>query len=56
MAADKNGASDPYVRLTLGSKKLSSTVKHETLDPIWDEVFEFNGARLAGGAGGDGCV
>jgi len=43
IAADSNGSSDPYVKLSLGSRKDTSTVKEESLDPVWDQVFEFPG-------------
>ena len=42
-AADSNGLSDPYVKLStsFGAKKelRSKTIK-KTLDPVWDETFE----------------
>lgn len=36
-AADKSGTSDPFVTVTCGTKEESTTVKKETLNPIWDE-------------------
>jgi len=41
MAADSNGLSDPFVRLSLGKKKYKSKVQKMTLDPHWDESFRF---------------
>jgi len=43
LAADPNGLSDPYVRIVFGAKKATTKVMYETLDPIWNEVFEFEG-------------
>ena len=45
---DENGrggraSSDPYVLLHAGGQMLKSTVKRMTLNPKWDEVFEFQG-------------
>eukprot|EP00729_Bicosta_minor_P014689 gene14689-21582_t len=40
MSMDKNGYSDPYVRVTLqgsSEKAKLSTVKYKTLDPEWTE-------------------
>lgn len=42
-AADNNGLSDPYVKLTLGAMKHKSKTVHKTLDPKWEEAFEFRG-------------
>ena len=42
-AADANGKSDPYVKLTLaGTTKQSKTIK-KTLDPVWNESFTWKG-------------
>ena len=42
-AMDRNGFSDPYVKLSLkGQQHKSKTIK-KTLDPKWDEGFEFKG-------------
>ncbi|KAL1508137.1 hypothetical protein AB1Y20_007724 [Prymnesium parvum] len=42
-AKDRNGFSDPYVKLTLcGTTHKSKTIK-KTLNPRWDEDFEFKG-------------
>ena len=39
IAADKNGKSDPYVRIFAGNAKLKSKVKYKTLDPKWNQTF-----------------
>ena len=43
-AADSNGKSDPYVKLSLGKSKAKSKTIPKTLDPEWNEKFEFQGA------------
>ena len=44
MAADRNGYSDPYVKLHLGNRKMErSDVCEMTLDPLWDQTFRFSG-------------
>lgn len=44
-AADSNGKSDPYVKLSLGKSKAKSKTIPKTLDPEWNERFEFQGTR-----------
>ena len=40
---DSNGKSDPYVKLTInGKEKKSKTIK-KTLNPVWDESFQWSG-------------
>jgi len=42
-AADLGGKSDPYVELRCGSSQMQKTwVKPKTLDPIWEQQFEFS--------------
>ena len=41
LAADKGGTSDPYVVLQLGKTKHKSKVIKKTLDPEWNETFDF---------------
>ena len=44
LSVDSNGFSDPYVRLYVGNavKKAQKTkVQKRTLNPVWDETFEF---------------
>eukprot|EP00771_Trimastix_marina_P002778 gnl/Trimastix_PCT/3936.p1 GENE.gnl/Trimastix_PCT/3936~~gnl/Trimastix_PCT/3936.p1 ORF type:complete len:268 (+),score=38.54 gnl/Trimastix_PCT/3936:46-849(+) len=42
MKADIGGLSDPFVILSLGSSELRSSVIKETLNPTWNQVFNFN--------------
>ena len=44
-SADSNGKSDPYVRLLLAGQRVRSKTIMKTLDPQWDEHFEFVGGR-----------
>ena len=41
IAAESSGMSDPYVTLTLGEKTLKTTVKHNTMNGVWNEPLEF---------------
>ena len=45
MAADKDGKSDPFVKLALGGQAFTSKTIKKTLNPRWNEVFEFEGVR-----------
>ena len=38
-AMDRNGKSDPYVKLELAGQKHRSKVKQRTLNPEWNEKF-----------------
>ena len=42
-AADLNGKSDPYVQVSVGAQRKQSKVVERTLDPVWNEEFEFEG-------------
>ena len=44
-SADKNGLSDPYCMLRFGKIKRQSKTIRKTLDPKWNEEFEFKGDR-----------
>lgn len=44
-SADLNGKSDPYVKLMLAGQRAKSKTIMMTLDPQWDESFEFVGVR-----------
>ena len=44
-SADLNEKSDPYVRLTLAGQQAKSKTIMKSLDPQWDETFEFVGVR-----------
>ena len=35
-----SGTSDPYVTLTIGAEKFSTSIKPSTLNPVWNETFE----------------
>jgi hypothetical protein len=39
-AADRNGLSDPFVAISLGSSSRKTTVKKKTLNPTWNEKFQ----------------
>lgn len=40
-SADPNGYSDPYVKFKLNGDSKKSTVKRFTLNPAWNEKFEW---------------
>ena len=40
-AKDVNGRSDPFVKLSLGGQLHKSSTKRETLNPVWDEHYDF---------------
>ena len=40
-AKDKNGTSDPYLVLTLGDAKEATSVVSKTLNPEWNQTYEF---------------
>ena len=44
-SADRNGKSDPFVKLMLAGQRAKSKTIMMTLDPQWDETFEFTGLR-----------
>lgn len=44
-AADLNGLADPYVKLTIRHMTRETKVVHECLDPRWEELVQFIGAR-----------
>ena len=41
MPMDKNGLSDPYCAVQVGKHHKNTTTKKETLDPKWNESFDF---------------
>ncbi len=41
IAADSNGKSDPYVHLKIGKTKHTSKIIKKTLNPEWDQEFDF---------------
>ena len=40
-AGDSTGFSDPFCTLKIGETRFVSSVKDQTLDPVWNEDFEF---------------
>jgi len=40
-AKDVNGRSDPFVKLSMGGQLHKSSTKRETLNPVWDEHYDF---------------
>lgn len=40
-AKDRSGTSDPYLVLTLGEAKEATSVVNKTLNPEWNQTFEF---------------
>ncbi|KAG0315592.1 hypothetical protein BGZ97_008062 [Linnemannia gamsii] len=38
---DRNGYSDPYVKLTIGGHKFTTSVVRKSLNPVWDAAFDF---------------
>ena len=44
-AADGNGLSDPYVRLTLDERKQKTSIQRRTLTPTWNEKKEWMHVR-----------
>jgi hypothetical protein len=41
VAAESNGTSDPFITLTLDGKTLSTSVKNNTMNGVWNEKLEF---------------
>ena len=41
VSKDANGRSDPFVKLSLGKQQHKSSTKKATLNPVWDEEFDF---------------
>ncbi|KAI8598440.1 C2 domain-containing protein [Dissophora ornata] len=42
VSRDRNGFSDPYVKLTIGGHKFTTDVIHKSLNPVWDAAFDFD--------------
>ena len=40
---DSNGFSDPYVKLTVAGHQRKSKIVKKTLNPRWNETFDFEG-------------
>lgn len=39
---DVDGASDPYVELSIEDQVIQTNFKKATLDPVWNESFTFD--------------
>jgi len=46
VAAESNGTSDPFVKLTLDGKALSTSVKNNTMNGVWNEKLEFKNVLM----------
>ncbi|KAG0050923.1 hypothetical protein BGZ83_004287 [Gryganskiella cystojenkinii] len=42
VSRDRNGFSDPYVKLSVGGHKFTTDVIHKSLNPVWDAAFDFD--------------
>jgi len=48
MAADSNGLSDPFVKITIGGEdERKSKTMNETINPVWNDKFAFKGTKAA---------
>jgi len=45
MAADRNGFSDPFVKIDLGKEERKSKVRYKTLNPVWNALFAYKGTK-----------
>ena len=46
ISSDGNGTNDPYVRLTCVNDQKETSIKHETINGIWNEALVFDGVEL----------
>ena len=46
VSAESSGTSDPFVRLTLDGKELSTSVKNNTMNGVWNEKLEFKDVKI----------
>ena len=46
VSKDGNGNNDPYVRITCVNEKRETSIKHETINGIWNEMLIFDGVQL----------
>ena len=46
VAAESNGTSDPFVKLTLDGKALSTSIKNNTMNGVWNEKLEFENVLM----------
>ena len=49
--ANRSASSDPFAVLRLGNRRVESTIKYKTVDPYWNETFEFSEADMKGSSG-----
>ncbi|KAF9159899.1 hypothetical protein DFQ26_006074 [Actinomortierella ambigua] len=42
VSRDRNGFSDPYVKITIGGHRFTTHVIYKTLNPVWDAAYEFD--------------
>ena len=46
VSKDSSGNNDPYVRITCVNDKRETSIKHETINGIWNEMLVFDGVQL----------
>ena len=46
ISAESNGTSDPFVKLTLDGKEITTSVKHNTMNGVWNEKLEFKNVLM----------
>ena len=46
ISSDNNANNDPYVRITCVDTKRETSIKHETINGIWNEILIFDGVEL----------
>ena len=46
VSKDSTGNNDPYVRITCVNEKRETSIKHETINGIWNEMLIFDGVDL----------
>jgi hypothetical protein len=46
VSKDSNGMNDPYVRITCVDNKQETSIKHETINGIWNGALVFDGVEL----------
>ena len=46
VSQDGSGNNDPYVRITCVDAKRETSIKHETINGIWNEMLIFDGVQL----------
>ena len=46
ISSDSNGSNDPYVRITCVDEMKETSIKHDTINGIWNESLSFNTVTL----------